>query len=135
MDAEHYVSRIPARDMTGIVYPDLLTAFNADSDSLERRRMKPTSGHNAVLNIHFRWEYRELLWHDPATGRHIATFESELARADSAEARIRELEAENQRMRGDHALQRPARTNSLPAFRAHNHSPTAILRPTVKVQV
>ena len=35
VDAEHYISRIPARDMTGIVYPDLLIAFDADPEALE----------------------------------------------------------------------------------------------------
>ena len=63
-------------------------------------------GYSAVLNLHLRWEQGELAWHDPATGRHIATFESERAarieaatRAESeraarlaAEARVRELE-------------------------------------------
>lgn len=36
VDAEHYVSRIPTRDMTGIVYPDLLIAFGADPEALEQ---------------------------------------------------------------------------------------------------
>ena len=45
-----------------------------------------------------RWEDRQLGWHDPATGRHITTFEEERDRADREqnradqehEARIRE---------------------------------------------
>ena len=82
-------------------------------------------GYSAALNIHLRWEKGRLAWHDPATGRHIATFEGERARADAerearlraeervenerearmaeqrrAEARIRELEEENKRLRG-----------------------------------
>ena len=85
-------------------------------------------GYSAALNLFIRWEQGRLAWHDPATGQHIATFESERARADSerdradsaaaqvhqegearvqaearadsAEARIRELEEENQRLRG-----------------------------------
>ena len=64
-------------------------------------------GHSAVLNLNWRWEDGRLGCHDPATGRHIATFEDERARADreresrlDAEARIRELEEENQRLRG-----------------------------------
>ena len=64
-------------------------------------------GYSAMLNLYLRWEQGQLRLHDPATGQHIATFESERARADSAEARadsaearIRELEAENQRLRG-----------------------------------
>ena len=36
VDAEHYISRIPTRDMTGIVYPDLLIAFDADPGALEQ---------------------------------------------------------------------------------------------------
>ena len=75
-------------------------------------------GYSAVLNLYIRWEQGELRWHDPATGRHIATFEEEreerrqadAARLEAeearrrereariaAEARIRELEAELQR--------------------------------------
>ena len=72
-------------------------------------------GYSAALNLYLRWERGLLAWHDPATGRHIATFEAERARAnaernradaernraDEAEARIRQLEAENQRLRGE----------------------------------
>ena len=57
-------------------------------------------GYSEALNVHLRWEQGVLGWHDPATGEHIATFESERARADAerqgrlaAEARVRELEA------------------------------------------
>ena len=57
-------------------------------------------GYSAALDLFIRWEQGQLRWHDPATGCHIATLENERARADSAEARIRELEAENQRLRG-----------------------------------
>ena len=85
-------------------------------------------GYSAELNLYLRWEQGQLRLHDPATGQHIATFESERTRADSerdradsaetradseraeaereraraenAEARIHELEAENQRLRG-----------------------------------
>ena len=70
-------------------------------------------GYSAVLNLLIRWEHGRLAWHGPATGRHIATFESERERADrerearaaaeaernaerearlAAEARVRELE-------------------------------------------
>ena len=78
-------------------------------------------GYSAALNLFIRWDQGRLAWHDPATGQHIATFETERARAnsaevrarqegearvqaetraDSAEARIRELEEENLRLRG-----------------------------------
>ncbi len=71
-------------------------------------------GHSEILNVDWRWEDGRLGCHDPATGLHIATFEAERARADSAEAarnsehaartaaeaRIRVLEAELHRLRG-----------------------------------
>ena len=34
-------------------------------------------GYSLALNLHLRWENGQLRWHDPATGRHIATFEGE----------------------------------------------------------
>ena len=58
-------------------------------------------GFSSVLNLLIRLDHGQLGWHDPETGKHIATFEQERARADSerearmvAEARVRELEAE-----------------------------------------
>lgn len=56
-------------------------------------------GYSAVLNLHLRWNRGQLEWHDPATGRHIATFEDERAARLQAEARARELEAELRRLR------------------------------------
>ena len=79
-------------------------------------------GYSAVLGLFLRWTHGRLGWHDPATGEHIATFESEReranaelsariqaearanaaeARADDAEARARYLEAEVHRLRHD----------------------------------
>ena len=56
-------------------------------------------GHSAALHLNLRWENGRLGWHDPETGRHIPTYEDEHearltaeARAENAEARIRELE-------------------------------------------
>ena len=68
-------------------------------------------GYSTVLNLHLRWESGRLGWYDPATGRHIPTFDDERARAehervraiyesaraDDAEAKVRELEAELER--------------------------------------
>ena len=58
-------------------------------------------GYSAALDLFVRWERGELRWHDPATGRPIPTFEDqkaladeERARANAAEARLQELEAE-----------------------------------------
>ena len=36
VDAEHYISRIPTRDMTNVVYPDLLISFDANPGALEK---------------------------------------------------------------------------------------------------
>ena len=65
-------------------------------------------GYSEVLDLYIRWEQGRLRWHDPATDRHIATFEDERAariqaeaRADNAEARVRELEEELRRLRGN----------------------------------
>ena len=44
-------------------------------------------GYSEALGLYLRWERGELGWHDPATGRHIATFDTERVRADNAEAR------------------------------------------------
>ena len=56
-------------------------------------------GYSPSLGLFLRWERGELAFHDPATGRPIATFESEHARANAAEARIQELEEELSRLR------------------------------------
>ena len=50
-------------------------------------------GHSEVLNLDWRWQDGQLGCHNPATSRHIATFESERARADAAEARASTAEA------------------------------------------
>ena len=70
-------------------------------------------GYSAALNVLLRAEGGHLGWHDPATGEHIPTFQSERARADAeraerireaarartAEARVQELAAELDRLR------------------------------------
>ena len=60
-------------------------------------------GYSRVLNLCLRWERGQLAWYDPATGRHITTFEDERARADTAEARVRQLEDELHRLRNPSA--------------------------------
>ena len=62
-------------------------------------------GYSPALDLYLRWEQEQLAWHDPATGRHIPTYDdqktradSEQARADTAEARVRELEAQLRRL-------------------------------------
>ena len=56
-------------------------------------------GYSAVLNLYLRWENGQLGWHDPATGMHIATFDTEREARLQAEARVRELEEEIRRLR------------------------------------
>ncbi len=56
-------------------------------------------GYSAALNVLLRAEDGRLGWHDPATGEHIPTFQSERARAETAEAQVRELAAELRRLR------------------------------------
>ena len=79
-------------------------------------------GYSAALNLYLRWEREELAWYDPATGRHILTYQDQRERAETAEdasdaaraeaaaaraeadearARVRELEEEIRRLRGD----------------------------------
>ena len=78
-------------------------------------------GRSDVLGLDLRWHDGQLEWYDPETGRHIATFDDERARAederaariraetrvesaearaDTAEARARELEEQLRRLRG-----------------------------------
>ncbi|MDE2785980.1 MAG: Uma2 family endonuclease [Chloroflexota bacterium] len=68
-------------------------------------------GYSAVLNLYLRWENGKIGLYDPATGKHIPTYESERAarlQAEAqvererearmlAEARVRELESELRR--------------------------------------
>ena len=56
-------------------------------------------GYSAALDLNLRWESGALGWYDPGKGEHIATFESERDRADAAEARARQLEAELRQLR------------------------------------
>ena len=65
-------------------------------------------GYSEALDLKLRWQAGRLGWHDPISGRHIATFADERARADAERAarvesqrRVRELEAELRRIRGD----------------------------------
>ena len=81
---------------------------------IERVSEDILQGYSAVLDLNIRWHDGQLEWYDPATGRHIVTFDDERARADDervradderaarlqAEARVRELEEELRQIRG-----------------------------------
>ena len=100
-------------------------------DRLEGREYRPlptellpggvVQGYSPVLDLHLRWEEGRLVWHDPATGRPIASLAEEREGRAQAEARAdvergsrilaeeraradreyaRQLEAELRRLRG-----------------------------------
>ena len=64
-------------------------------------------GYSPVLNLNLRWAHGQLEWHDPATGIHIVTLDSERLRADTAEFR-----ADRERSRADAAEHRAARAQA-----------------------
>ena len=87
----HYGTRLAGERLVNGVYVPI---------DIEELSEDVLQGYSHVLGLYLRWERGELGWYDPATGQHIATFDTERARADRAEARanraearIRELEA------------------------------------------
>ena len=48
-------------------------------------------GYSVALNLHLRWEQGQLRWHEPATGRHILTYDDQRTRAEAAEAELQRL--------------------------------------------
>ena len=65
-------------------------------------------GYSPVLNLVIRWDHGRLVWIDPATESPILTYEDQRDRADAereariqAENRVRELEEEMRRLRGE----------------------------------
>ena len=57
-------------------------------------------GRSAVLHLDLRWEHGQLRWHDPDTGRHIATYDDQVARAERAEGRIEGVVARAEKAEG-----------------------------------
>lgn len=57
-------------------------------------------GYSAVLNVYLHWEQGELRFYDPATGQPLPSLPAESARADAAEARVRQLEEQLRRLGG-----------------------------------
>ena len=92
-------------DETGEYYGDRLFGerlVHGEYEPIEIERLSEDTlqGHSDVLGLDIRWHDGRLEWYDPGTGRHIATFDNERARADAAETRVRELEEELRRLRG-----------------------------------
>ena len=54
-------------------------------------------GHSDVLNLDPCWDHGQLRWFDPSAGEHLRTFLEEREGRLTAEARVRELEAELRR--------------------------------------
>ena len=67
--------------------------------TIEEQTTGSLQGYSAALNLYLRWQGSQLLWIDPATNRPILTYEDQRDARELAEARIRELEAENRRLR------------------------------------
>ena len=95
---EHHGERLAGDLLVGGEYRPILIEQLSD-DTLQ--------GYSEVLDLNLRWHDGKLEWYDPATGRHIVTFDDERARADDeraarlqAEARVHELEEELRRLRG-----------------------------------
>ena len=84
-------------DQTGDFHGTRLVDGRYEPVPIEEIEEGILQGYSRVLNLLIRWEHGGLGWHDPETGHHIATFQQERARADTAEARVRELEEELRR--------------------------------------
>ena len=69
-------------------------------------------GYSAALNLHLRWDRGQLLWIDPATEEHIATFESERERADRESAARAAAEAQREAERQARIEERDARIDA-----------------------
>ena len=81
---------------------------------VEQMEVDIWQGYSPILNVNIRWERGKLEFYNPGTNRHLSALVNELAlsnarrearaetaRADAAEARVRELEAELRRLRED----------------------------------
>ena len=58
-------------------------------------------GYSPALNLCLRWEQGTLQWYDPGEQKYIATAAAERQMREAAEYRVRELEAEISRLRGE----------------------------------
>ena len=88
---EHHGTRLAGDRLVGNVY-EPMPIDELPDDVLQ--------GYSPALNLLLRWEHGALAFYDPATERHIVTYddlqeraERAEARANAAEARIRQLEA------------------------------------------
>ena len=80
---------------------DRLAGDRYESISIEELPDGSRRGHSAILNVELRWTDGRLGWHDPDTGEHIATLESERQARIQAESRVQELENRLHQLRGE----------------------------------
>ena len=66
---------------------DILVEGRYQSIEIEELAGGVLQGYSRMLGLNLRWEAGRLVFHDPATGDPIATLESERSRADAAEVR------------------------------------------------
>ena len=65
---------------------DLLVNGRCKLKDIEELADGVLQGYSAALNLFIRWEQGRLAWHDPATCRHILTYDDQSARADNAQS-------------------------------------------------
>ena len=61
---------------------------------IEELTDRSLQGYSPALDLYLRWEWGELVFYDPATGRRIFTYEDQQARADTEQVRADNAEAE-----------------------------------------
>ena len=100
-------------DETGEYYGDRLAGESLVRGSYEPIEVERVSedtwqGHSEVLGLDIRWSSGQLEWHDPSTGQRIVTLDDERAariqvesQVEVSEERVRELEEELRRLRGE----------------------------------
>ncbi len=96
---EYHQTRLAGDRLVDGRYEPILT--EGTGDGIEQ-------GYSPALNLYIRWDHGQLVFIDPATRAPILTYEDQQARADSeaalrqqAEERVRQLEEEIRRLRGE----------------------------------
>ena len=83
-------------------------------------------GRSAVLHLDLRWEHGQLKWHDPETGRHIATYDDQVTRAEGAEARAEGAEARAEKAEVQARQEREERVATETELRAERQARAAL---------
>ena len=83
-------------------------------------------GRSAVLHLDLRWEHGQLRWHDPDTGRHIATYDDQVARAERAEVQVRQERAERVATEAELKTEREGRIATEAELKAERQARTAL---------